>query len=217
MADVEGLAHPAIVRHLFVMAAALSGGALLLGASSDRLRRHHVSPKIVLAITAAAFVAAEVLLILRVPIPSFVLWAIIASVGAATVLSYAILAQYFPKEIAGQTNAALNLFHIGGAFVFQSVIGLMLEWWPSHGGHYPPAAYETALGVLIAIQIVALAWFASRKIVSISVGILRLRLAFPPREIHQPRSARTCRDILVGAPRRFLRLCQYGERNVKPA
>jgi MFS family permease len=186
MADVERLPHSAIVDHLFVMAVALSLGALLLGVCSDRLRRDF-SPKIILATTGAAFVSAEILLIARAPIPSFALWAVIASVGAATVLSYAILAEYYPKEIAGQANAALNLFHIGGAFVFQSAFGLILEEWPSNGGHYPLAAYETALGLLITIQIVALVWFAGREVSAVSEIISCLHSPSLPMKIERPR------------------------------
>jgi hypothetical protein len=51
------------------------------------------------------------------------------AVGAATVLSYAILADYFPKELAGRANAALNVFHIGCAFVVQYVTGLVVQHW----------------------------------------------------------------------------------------
>jgi hypothetical protein len=40
----------------------------------------------------------------------------VAAIGAATVLSFAILAEYFPKELAGRANGALNLFHIAAAF-----------------------------------------------------------------------------------------------------
>ena len=186
MADVERLPHPAVVDHLFVMAVALSLGALLLGICSDRLRRNF-SPKIILATAGTVFVAAELLLIARAPIPSFALWAIIAGVGAATVLSYAILAEYYPKEIAGQANGALNLFHIGGAFVFQSAFGLILEEWPSSGGHYPLAAYETALGLLITLQIAALVWFARREVPAVSEVITRLHSPSLPITIEQPR------------------------------
>jgi hypothetical protein len=62
------------------------------------------------------FIAAQLALIFRLPLPSYVPWIVVAAVGAGTVLSYAILAEYFPTELAGRTNAALNLFHIGGAF-----------------------------------------------------------------------------------------------------
>jgi MFS family permease len=80
--------------------------------------------------------------------------------GAGTVLSYSILAQYFPKEIAGRANAALNVFHIGGAFALQEVIGWIINRWPAHDGHYPAIAYKAALGLMIVLQIIAIIWFA---------------------------------------------------------
>jgi MFS family permease len=188
MADVEGLAHPTIVHHLFVMALALSVGALLLGAGSDRLRRYRVSPQIVLLGAGIVFIAAEIMVVARLPIPSFALWAVISSVGAATVLSYAILGSYFPKEIAGQANAALNLFHIGGAFVFQSAIGLVIELWPAHAGHYPAAAYQTAFSLLILLQLAALAIFVRGNLLAIATIVLRVRRALAPDEIGAARS-----------------------------
>ena len=80
--------------------------------------------------------------------------------GPGTVLSYSILAQYFPKEIAGRANAALNVFHIGGAFVLQEVIGWIINRWPAHIGHYPAIAYKAALALMIVLQVIAIIWFA---------------------------------------------------------
>ena len=94
------------------------------------------------------------------PIPTALTWAIVAGVGAATVLSFAILAEHFPGEIAGRANAALNLLHVGGAFVLQSGIGIVIEQWTPEGGRYPTVAYQTAFAVIIALQIAALLWFA---------------------------------------------------------
>ena len=82
-----------------------------------------------------------------------------AAVGAGTVLSYAILAEYFPKELAGRANAALNLFHIGGAFVVQYMTGLVVQLWAPIDGHYPEVAYQTAFAFNIGLQIVAGIWF----------------------------------------------------------
>jgi MFS family permease len=98
-------------------------------------------------------------LALRWPVPSSLLWGIAAGVGAATVLSFAMLAEHFPKEIAGQANAALNLLHVDGAFLLQSGIGLVIGQWTAADGHYPSAAYQTSFGIIIALQIVALLWF----------------------------------------------------------
>ena len=163
LADVERLEHPAIVRHLLVMALALCAGAFLFGIAADRLRRLGVRTEVVLAAVGLAFTAALLTLVLRLPVSSYVVWAALASVGAATVLSYAILIEYFPSEIAGQANAALNLFHIGGAFVLQYAIGLVVNVWSSTNAHYPPAAYETAVGIIICLQITALGWFVGAE------------------------------------------------------
>jgi MFS family permease len=159
LADVEGLDRGEVVQHLFVMASALSAGALALGIGTDRLRRRGVRPQALLGAVAAIFIATQLALILRVPAPSYALWAIVAAVGSVTVLSYAILAECFPREIAAQANAALNVLHIGGAFVLQYAIGFVVERWTSHGGHYPLVAYEVAFALGLALQIMSLAWF----------------------------------------------------------
>jgi MFS family permease len=164
LADVERLDHPEIVRHLFAMAIALCGGALLLGIAAERLRRRGVRTQIVLAVVGAVFVTAQFALILRMPISSYVVWAIVASVGAATVLSFTILAEYFPNEIAGQANAALNVLHIGGAFVLQYAIGVVIDIWGSEGGHYPAMAYQTAFAIVLSFQLTALIWFLAAEL-----------------------------------------------------
>src|SRR5205814_9002430 len=51
---------------------------------------------------------AELALVLRVPLPPILPWSVVSMVGAATVLSYAIIADYFPVEIAARPYGALN-------------------------------------------------------------------------------------------------------------
>ena len=157
--DVESLDRTALVWHLFMMAVALSLGAIVLGVAADRLRRRGVGPQALLGLVATVFIMAQLALILRWPLPSYVLWAIVAAVGAATVLSYAILAEYFPKELAGRANGVLNLFHIGGAFVLQYATGVVHQHWTPQAGHYPEIAYQTAFALDLAPQILALVWF----------------------------------------------------------
>jgi MFS family permease len=158
--DVEGLDRQKLLQHLLVMAIALSLGALLWGVAVDRLRRRGVGPRALLGPVAMIFIAAQLALILRLPLPSYVSWIIVAAVGSGTVLSYAILAEYFPAELAGRANAALNLFHIGGAFVVQYVTGLVVQLWAPTDGHYPEIAYQTAFAFNVGLQIAAGIWFA---------------------------------------------------------
>lgn len=160
LSDVEGFDRAEVLRYLFVMAIALSLGALLLGITADRLGRRGVGPRVLFGLVATLFIAAQLALILRLPLPSYVPWAVVAAVGAATVLSYAILAEYFPKELAGRANAALNVFHIGGAFLLQYMIGVIVQLWAPVEGRYPEIAYQAALALSVTLQIAAGIWFA---------------------------------------------------------
>jgi MFS family permease len=114
------------------------------------------------------FILAQLLLILRLPLPSYVPWIVVAATGAGTVLSYATLAEYFPKEVAGRANAALNLFHISGAFVVQYMTGLVVQFWAPVDGHYPDIAYQTAFAFNVGLQIAAAIWFAPTRVVTLS-------------------------------------------------
>ena len=172
LSDVERLDRSELLRHLLIMAIALSLGALLWGVAVDRLRRRGVGPGPLLGLVATMFIAAQLALILRLPLPSYVPWIVVAAVGAGTVLSYAILAEYFPKELAGRANAALNVFHIGGAFVLQYMTGVVVQLWTPVEGHYPEVAYQTAFALNVGLQIAAATWFALPWILS---GLQRRR------------------------------------------
>ena len=168
-ADVERLDRAEVVRRLFVMALALCAAALGLGIAADRLRRRGVAVRSLLVGAALLFITAQVALVLRWPLPSVLLWSIVAGMGAATVLSFAALAEEFPTESIGQANGALNVLHLVAAFITQAGIGLIVQQWPSVDGRYPAAAYQAALAVSLSLQTAAVLWFirpqrcASRK------------------------------------------------------
>lgn len=162
--DVAGLERPAVIQHLSVMAIALCASALLLGLLADRLRRVGVRTELVLASTLGLSMAAQAALVLGWSIPSYLLWSVIAAAGAATVLSFAILAEYFPKEMSGRANAALNLLHVGGAFALQCATGVIIAQWPEAGGTYPAAAHQQAMAITLVLQLAALAWFAAPQL-----------------------------------------------------
>lgn len=160
LADVEGLDRQGVINQLFTMALGISLGALLLGTLADRLRKRGIATELLLAVVGAVFMLAELALFSRVPLPSILPWSVVSVVGAATVLSYAIIADYFPVEIAARANGALNLLHFGWAFVVQYGIGLIVNQWTPQDGHYPIGAYQAAFGFSVALQVAALVWFA---------------------------------------------------------
>ncbi|UVO35988.1 MFS transporter [Bradyrhizobium arachidis] len=159
LTDVEGLDRASLVRQLFTMSIVLSFGALLFGMTVHYVKRRGIGAETVLATVAVLFVAAELALILRVPLPSILPWSVVAIAGTATVVSFAVIADYFPSELAGRANGALNVLHFGWAFLAQCGTGLILEQWSANDGHRAVPAYQVAFGVNVAVQIAALIWF----------------------------------------------------------
>ncbi|MBN9267853.1 MAG: MFS transporter [Hyphomicrobium sp.] len=157
--DVEGLPRHDVVMHLLLMAIGLSASALILGTAGDRLRRRGVSLSATFGFATGLAMLAQLALILRWPVPAWLPWIPIASIGAGTVLSYAILAEQFPKTASGRANGALNLLHIGCAFAVQVGVGYVVELWPVEASLHPPMAYQTALTINLALQMAAFLWF----------------------------------------------------------
>jgi MFS family permease len=160
LTDVEGFGGQSRVTHMFFMAIGLSLGALLLGGLADRLRKHNITTEVLLAGVGVLFIVAQLALVLRIHLPPLLPWSIMSIAGAATVLSFAAVADYFPREFAARSNGALNLLHLGWAFTIQYGIGLVVGQWPSQEGHYPVVAYQTAFGLGLVFQAAALVWFA---------------------------------------------------------
>jgi hypothetical protein len=103
--------------------------------------------------------AAELMLAARRPFPSIIPWWLVAIMSAGTVATYSITADVFEKPILGRVNGAINLFHIGGAFLLQTGIGFIITRWPVDAGHYPASAYNAALLLLALAQAIALSWY----------------------------------------------------------
>src|SRR5712672_3072613 len=96
LTDVEGFDHHSRATQMFLMAVGLSLGALLLGAMADRLRKLNIRTEVLLAGVGSLFIVAELALVLRIPLPSLLPWSFVSIAGAATVLSFAFIADYFP-------------------------------------------------------------------------------------------------------------------------
>jgi hypothetical protein len=158
--DVAGLGRTSVVDHLSVMAFAVCTSAILLGMLAKWSRRRGIKTEWVLAGVLGLSMSAQTALLMGCPLPSYLTWSLIAAASAATVLSFAILTEYFPKEISGRANAALNLLHVGIAFLLQTGTGLIIAQWPQSEGTYPAEAHQTAMATLLGLEVGALGWFA---------------------------------------------------------
>lgn len=160
-ADVDHLDHQATMVHLLVMAIAFVVFAPCLGATAQAVRRRWGVPSdVMMAILVACLAPAEMTLALRWPVLSWAIPAVMAAASSTTALSFAALADYFPRSIAGTANGVLNTLHIGTAFLTQTLIGVIVaRWAPDVVGRYPVVGYEAAFGSMVALQVLALLWF----------------------------------------------------------
>jgi len=159
LGDVEGFDQSEIMQRLMFMAMGLPLGAISFGFAAHRLRRFGFGPADILVGAVLLSLAAQLALIVRAPIEPTIAWAIIASLGSGTALSYTSLSETFPKSASARANCALNVLHMGCACAIQAVLGCIIELWPADGGRYPVAAYQVAFGLNLAVQVVALMWF----------------------------------------------------------
>jgi MFS family permease len=165
LADVARLERNAVVQHLSLMAIAVCVAALLLGFAADWWRRAGKDIHSLLAGVLGLSMLAQLALLLGWPVSTHVAWAVISAAGAGTVLSFAVLPEYFPKEASGRANSALSLLHVGGAFLLQYATGLIIEQWPQTAGKYPIEAYQVGLGIALVLQVAALVWFLAAPFV----------------------------------------------------
>jgi MFS family permease len=163
LTDVAGLDRSAVVGHLTLMAAVLAASALLLGALAERLRRAGLRTEVFLAGTLCLSMVAQLTLLLGIPVSSQLLFAVTAVAGATPVLSFSILARYFPTEVAGRANATLGVLNMGSAFALQCLSGLIIAQWPADGGHYPAIAHEAAMATGLGLQLIGLGFFLTPK------------------------------------------------------
>ena len=158
--DVAGLDRPQAAFVLFLIAAAMVAGFLILGAIAARLP---IRGKRVFAVPVAGmtcFMGVLIALVSGSALPPRLMWIFFGFFGTAGIVTYAELSRQFPMSMAGRVNTGLNLLVFVAAFAGQWGIGAIINLWtPTNQGIFPEAAYRVAFGVMLMLQVLGLAWF----------------------------------------------------------
>jgi MFS family permease len=142
-----------------VLGFAMMFGSVSFGAAARGMERRGVSVYAFCGVGMTLFVATQVLMVLRVPLPPVALLAAYGIFGGAGILSYAVAAEYFPTHIIGRAHTTLTLVIFLLVFGFQVGVGALLSLWPADAGRYPASAHITVWLVLIAIQVLSAIWY----------------------------------------------------------
>ncbi len=140
--DVLGLDALGRGNVLLVLSLGVTLGFLSSGWLSDRFGLAQV-----VIVGTVIFIVAQLVLALHPPLPVVVAAGFMFGYfGGFSIMLLAQPRLVFPLAITGQATTATNLFGIGGTFLLQWWMGLIIALWlPDRAGHYPPAAYSAAL------------------------------------------------------------------------
>ena len=160
--DVAGFDRQGIADVLFMMAASFFVGILASGSIADWLGRRGVHNLDVMLGFLAAFLLAQIIIILDVVPLRIFAWLVFGMSGQVAILAYPWLSSHFGAHLAGRSNTANNLLLFMTAFLIQYAIGYIIDLYPRTAtGGYPKAAYVTAFGIFFALQIATLILYLS--------------------------------------------------------
>jgi predicted MFS family arabinose efflux permease len=121
--------------------------------------RYGISRTISLA--AGFFICVQVALAMQPPgflVP--ILYFLFGLTGGFNTMLLAQTRMVFPLAMTGKAVTAVNVFAIGGTFVLQWWMGLIIGLFPTDAaGHYPPVAYSVTLLLTATGAAVALIWY----------------------------------------------------------
>ena len=163
--DVAGMERDMIAQVLLMIAAAMVGGFILMGAVAERLSRLGIKPIVIAAAGMTAFMITQGLLILEVTSWSRTLWVLFGVFGTTGIIPYAVLSQSFPLHLSGRVNTSVNLLVFIAAFSAQWGIGAIINLWPgTAAGGYAPPGYQAGFAMMLCLQAIALLWFGAASI-----------------------------------------------------
>ncbi len=163
--DVAGMERDMIAQVLLMIAAAMVGGFILMGAAAERLSRLSIKPIVIAVAGMTAFMITQGLLILEATSWSRTLWVLFGIFGTTGIIPYAVLSQSFPLHLSGRVNTGVNLLVFIAAFSAQWGIGAIINLWPgTAAGGYAPAGYQAGFAMMLCLQVIALLWFVAASI-----------------------------------------------------
>ena len=158
--DVASLGEGDTTQLLFAMTLAIIAGYFSLGIFSERLSQlFDIRPITVGVFGMTLFLTTQFSMAYGWATSPLLLVVIFGFLGSSCILTFAGLAQIFPKKYSGRVSTILNVQVFMGAFIIQWGIGAIIELWPTTEIGYDPASYQVAIGVLVLMQAAGLVWY----------------------------------------------------------
>jgi predicted MFS family arabinose efflux permease len=155
---VSGHSRTVAAQHLFHLNLALLAGYLGLALFATRLAQRGIPP-VALLVAGTFLTVLSGLAVLLEAGSTLLLWSLLGLSVCVGNLAYPLLTAHYPPHLAGRVNTALNLAAFAGAFGVQWGFGALVDLFKA-GGALPPAAFRSAMALLLAAQAASFVWFA---------------------------------------------------------
>ncbi len=157
--DVAGFDEAGMASQLFVIAAGLTVGSLMIGITADLAQRAGIPLIRVIGIGVPLFFLAQILIILEVAPRGGWLWPFFTLTSNVAMLAYPLYSSHFGLALSGRANTAINMLAFFAAFGYQAAVGVVLDFWEPVEGVFPAEAYQSAFMACLALQLLAFGWF----------------------------------------------------------
>ena len=157
--DVAELDRTSAANALAAMTAALIAGYLVIGKITEALSVKGITTMTTAVVAMSIGLLPQVVIVAGITHAASITWMAYGFLSSATILTYAGLAQQFPKALAGRVITAQNVCTFLCAFLAQAGLGLIINQWPAINGGYLDHGYRLGFGLMLALQILALSWY----------------------------------------------------------
>lgn len=157
--EVDGYSRMVAADHLLVLGIVILGGYLGLGFFATTLRRFGIGARHLLAAGFGLNILMLALIVTQALSSTYLAWALYGLGSAVNVLGFTVLGEGFPPELAARANTALNLLMFTSSFATQWGIGVVVDAARTALGIDVAGALRLAFALVLAADVLALAWF----------------------------------------------------------
>lgn len=163
--DVADFDRTNVAKGLLMIAVAMTVGFVLLGAVADRLNRVGIKSLYVAIFSMSVFMVVQTLIIFEWTSFTLLIWILFGFFGSGGMITYAVLSQSFPTNLAGRVNTSLNMMVFVVAFGGQWGIGEIINLWPTAAdGRYEPVSYQAGFSLMLVLQVISALWFIGASV-----------------------------------------------------
>jgi hypothetical protein len=159
LTDVSRLSAHDAAATVSILGLAMMAGCVGFGAIARHIERLGIRLYTFCGIGMVAFIVTQLLIMVRAPLPAGLLWAAYGAFGSIGILTYALMAEYFPRHLIGRVSTTLTLVLFVLIVLIQTGVGTLLNQWPAVNGQHPAAAHLSAWGILVCAQIASALWY----------------------------------------------------------